>query len=746
MGLNLFGTANSTILLVSYIIYLVCGLAAIVAGVVYVGGTGTMGDTGAMLLLLGFFFLVVGGFALLGWFKKNGIILLVVELVMIALYFIMFVVIIAAVMLGSGARDPIDRMFNDNWDKIKKDVYGGNPAANRAYVETCRNNDIAVNHHCHKFFGNFQIKDCVPSPLNADEATKGQYGLNCTKFDDLFSQSCSTLKTQCSQCEVQCRNSLIEHAKEKNVVTCVICIILTLYMVAVVAMHTLARNGLYTSWEEDESSDEEQPKPLCCKDMGIIGWLLILMNVVFSCLGMTVLLLGTFLVKDPASVEGGDFDFDTAGLLWIVLLLVGLVLFAIPVFQIVLIALHKAPNYIADIVVTVLIFVMMLVCVFLGFLSGALIEDINSLYDDNYAKYRGELELYDPSYCSLDLGECGVVTGGQNDGAGNSQIIYPVTFTDDADRPKTNMDPINADELWENQHSALQDVPFENLAPNNFLHSCHSSDLCIRCKPALDILKSVTPAFKFERATIRGSASSRNASDLLEANVDAWTWALYNTTEGNRNAKFALKKCEVALDRMSGRGRDSLWNAFPNPAANCSRVHFAVRYSFEGEVKDEYTGEVLKKADHTTKPETYASVQECAEYLLDMVDPPGLTDAEKAKVCPDPATCRNKVKANFALVYHYMQDSSRGFCLMPDTSCKQKIQYALTSQMLLVGIIGIFLLVFQLGVIFTTYWGIQAFGILCFGGGDGDNSEGDEDEGDDDDDDDYDDDDDDSNE
>ena len=43
-------------------------------------------------------------------------------------------------------------------------------------------------------------------------------------------------------------------------------------------------------------------------------------------------------------------------------------------------SLHSLRACIAQ--VAVLIFVMMLISVFLGFLSGALVEDINSLYDE----------------------------------------------------------------------------------------------------------------------------------------------------------------------------------------------------------------------------------------------------------------------------------------------------------------------------------------------------------------------------
>ena len=42
---------------------------------------------------------------------------------------------------------------------------------------------------------------------------------------------------------------------------------------------------------------------------------------------------------------------------------------------------HKVPNYIVDIVYVFLFFALMLVAVFLAFLSGFLVADINTLYD-----------------------------------------------------------------------------------------------------------------------------------------------------------------------------------------------------------------------------------------------------------------------------------------------------------------------------------------------------------------------------
>ena len=76
---------NHMVLLVSYVLYCLSGLAMIITGMVYVGSTGTMGSTGFGLLLLGVGFICLGYVALQGWSRRNGFILMLVELVMVAM-------------------------------------------------------------------------------------------------------------------------------------------------------------------------------------------------------------------------------------------------------------------------------------------------------------------------------------------------------------------------------------------------------------------------------------------------------------------------------------------------------------------------------------------------------------------------------------------------------------------------------------------------------------------------------------
>ena len=702
--MGLFGSANYLVLLISYITYLCCGLLSLISGLIYIGGTGTMGDTGIMMVILGLFFIIVGYVAIVGLRKKSGIILFVVECIMIVLYFVLFIVIIAAIMLGTGARDPVQRMFDDNWAKIKVQVYEPAPLV---YEQQCTNGAMGSNPACISYTGNFKSQACISNTEKGRPDSIGLYGINCTKFDDRPHSSCSALKTQCLSCESQCKAMLVAHSKEKNVAACVISGLLVVFMVGVVALHTFARAGFYKGGGEG----------LCCKEMGINGWIIVLVNIAFSALGLTTMILGAATVRVP--LDSKFDDFATTGPLWVFMLLIGLALWLIPVFQIILIATHKAPNYIADIVVTVLIFIMMLVTVFLGFLSGALVDDINSLYDNNYAKYRGELELFDNDYCQIPQADCTLLIEDP------SKTVYPVCGDTCQQKPSGyNGAAINAADLWSNQHSALQQIPFENLPPSNFLHSCKSSELCIRCGPAVDALAQMPTdkAFKFNALTIRGHSGAANRTlDEKGDNVERWTELLYNATESNRTAKFALKKCEIALNAMSGSGRNSPWDKFPNPAKSCKNIHFAIRYSFQEEIKDEFTGEVLKKKDESkAKPEVYANTQNCSEYLLSMMQSTSNQFGCSTQLAN---TCKSNIKSNFELVYHYMIDSGVPYCQMPDAACKDKIAYEIAEQMTNCGIIGSFILIFQLAVIFTTYWGIQDFGLLCLGGSSGGGSD-----------------------
>jgi hypothetical protein len=362
---------------------------------------------------------------------------------MIALYFILFVIIISALMLGSGATDPVTRLFEDNWDAIKREVYAGNPVL---YEQQCTSAELGTGTNCLDFFGEYKSSGmgvgCLEDSsgtraytLQGDANSPGRYGINCTMFDEEpgNTNDCGDLKDKCDSCEAECKAMLIAQGKDKNVAACIFAILLTLFMIAVVALHTFARAGFY------KGGDTEAP---CCKGMGPGGWLIIVLNLVFSCLGLVVMIMAVATVKSPVGEEFDVGEGFQSGALWVFLLLIGLVLWLIPVFQILLITTHKQPNYVCDCVVMVLIFVMMLFSAFLGFLSGALVNDVNSSYDENYDTYRAEIELYDNTYCQLSESDCAAVTADTS----GTHSVYPVS---ESDRPD-DMAKISSDDLWDN--------------------------------------------------------------------------------------------------------------------------------------------------------------------------------------------------------------------------------------------------------------------------------------------------------
>lgn len=67
-----------------------------------------------------------------------------------------------------------------------------------------------------------------------------------------------------------------------------------------------------------------------------------------------------------------------------------------------------------------------------------------------YNEYRGELELFDPSYCSLSEGDCMTVT---MDTSTAGAAVYPIKASDRANKPDdATMPRIDREELWKNQH------------------------------------------------------------------------------------------------------------------------------------------------------------------------------------------------------------------------------------------------------------------------------------------------------
>ena len=318
--MGLFGTLNNTILLIAYIVYLLCGLVMVFAGMWYAGSTGAVGSTGIWLLIIGLFFLVLGIIALVGWKWQNGLILLVVECVSIALYFILFIVIVAALMLGSGARDPVQRFFDDHWEStLKPNTYGAAPAS---YKQICTNNEFGTNPKCLTFYGTMiqAGTDCLSALEKGSESATGGYGVNCTKLTELPGADCPALKVQCDACEYQCRSMLIKHAKEKNIPACIAVLLLCLYLIAIVILHTLARQGLYTGEDDDGA---------CCKDMGPFGWVIILVNVGLCVLGLIMIMFGGLVVNT---------EMNSSSTLWMIMLISGLTVFFIPAAQIFFVA------------------------------------------------------------------------------------------------------------------------------------------------------------------------------------------------------------------------------------------------------------------------------------------------------------------------------------------------------------------------------------------------------------------------
>ena len=328
MGDSIFGQLNSLILLISYITYLCTGLLMIFMGMWYSGSTGAVGNTGLGLLILGVFFMVLGAVALLGWKKKNGLILLVVESISIALYFVLFFMIVTALMLGSGARDPIKRLFDDHWETTKYEFYGAQPAT---YVTTCTNGDIGLIPNCQAFDGEMKTKTCLTVKEKGEPNTIGGYALNCTKFDDKSGSAagyCPTLKNKCVDCQAKCVSMLTNEHKNKNRLVCVVGFLICLWLVGLVILHTLARHGsaktktdcvLYTDTEG-----------LCCKSMGPIGWVLCLANSGLMCMGLLMLFVGAMTVNTEES---------NSSTLWIIMLAFGLVVFLLPAVQIAMVAL-----------------------------------------------------------------------------------------------------------------------------------------------------------------------------------------------------------------------------------------------------------------------------------------------------------------------------------------------------------------------------------------------------------------------
>jgi len=723
MAPALFGQLNDLILLVSYIVYLCSGLILFLAGIIYSATVGAVAQTGIYLCWLGLFFLVLGTISLFGLKLKNAIILFVVEVINVVLFFVLFIVIVAAIMIGSGARDPIQKLYDENWDTLKMQVYGANAATFESFCTTGEFSTNGNNAKCIAFYGAVDTKaNCLTVKQKGEANTPGTYGLNCSKFDDELGSDCPALKTMCVSCANACKAMAVKESKNKNIPACIITILVCLYLLAVCVMHTICR-----------LTDGGNSEALCCKEVPVISLVTMGIDSGFAFLGLVTIFLALTVVKNP------DENFsDGSGALWFIMFCVGLGLLAVPSVQIYLMANHKNPIYELDIVLMVMFFALSLVAVFLGFLSGALVQDMNSLYDQNYAQYRGELELMDASYCSLNKADCKKATV---DGA----AILPLPLEDRDDSGAVGMATVNVDDLWQNQHAQLQLIPYRNLPPSFALQVCDSSELCIRCMPAIEKMAAKGFNFTAKDITTGGASTYNDTRDMNNETVWKWTGNLNKAIQddGGFQGPTArqLYKCQNELLAMSGKSMASYWDSFPNPAADCAVLDsvsagglgrgFMMRlptddgYKVQENMVSMASSAANATGTGTYKPKIsakeYNQTYQCAKYLIAMTD--STTSFASKSKCKSSSACRTAVKADFDSTYDFMSAAGVGFCTYPDVACKAKVSFVIEKKFNHMSIIGIFIMIFQLGVIFTTYFGIMQF--VSSGGGSEDSGDGD---------------------
>ena len=106
-------------------------------------------------------------------------------------------------MLGTGARDPVQRLFDDNRDRIKEQVYAGTPML---YEQQCTNGVYASKPSdteiCNAYIGKFRSLSCVSVTVKGRPENIGAYGINCTRFGD--SNNEATAGVDCDQLQKAC--------------------------------------------------------------------------------------------------------------------------------------------------------------------------------------------------------------------------------------------------------------------------------------------------------------------------------------------------------------------------------------------------------------------------------------------------------------------------------------------------------------------------------------------------------------
>jgi hypothetical protein len=458
------GALDGIIVMLLYVcfgVYLLMGLTLTILGGVYMGDAGAVGTTGIYLMLTGLAMMVIGGLAIFANLKQIWLILLVIELINIALFLVIYIMIVVVLMMASGTTDPIRRATTETWDETRQSLTLGGSDGEGSEGIYCETRTTA-NFACQNYYSSARTTTTCTLKAGAADAeleTHIREGLlNCSAINDKVGTTCSTLATQCSQCDAACMEQQITDVKDA-----ILPVSIFVFVVVVFLFINCTYNTILVSSSEDLS--EGGIKKLM--GMGLNGVLVLfaLVLVIMGCVGAY-----------QADDAGGDVPTSM-----IVTILTGVVVLG--VCGVALAAIQLDNHLLLRLATIVMVFFtifLTLMALLLGISSGAVMDDMGYYYDVNYPKLRNAMEKVDNGFCQMTKEQC------------TNLVVNNVASTVD-DEDGTAIDgstPITRADVWKAQHAEAAIEASKDDAPT-WLAPCDTTGICIYCDDFVETVESL---------------------------------------------------------------------------------------------------------------------------------------------------------------------------------------------------------------------------------------------------------------
>jgi hypothetical protein len=737
-----FDAIIQLLLYACYGVYVVMGLVLLILGIVYMGDAGAIGTTGIWLCAAGFIMLIIGGLAIFANLKEIWLVLFVIELVNVALFLGLYIIIVVVVMMASGTTDPIRRATTEGWDETRQSMtlVGSDGTSDGIYCETQTASTACTTYYA-------LAKSATDSCNLGVTDTDVRNGLlNCTAIKD--TANCGGLASQCSACDNACMEQQITDVKEAILPMSIFVFCLVVYLFIVTSVNTIASH-------HDDPGD------------GLFGILGLVLNCLLALFAFILVIMG---IAGAVQADDAGGDVPTS---MIVTLLTGVGILAVAVLAVLAIKV-LGNTFLLQVATGVMVFFcifLTLMALLLGISSGAVMDDMDYYYEQNYPKLRSAMEKADNSYCQMSKAECTELTLNGK----------PAPVKDDDGKEISGVAKITANEVWKAQYAEAASEAAKDGAAS-WLTPCKTTGICIYCKDfVLHAENSAVGVYDksanqtVDLAHVEGewcdfTSTSKPAACVKAAEKIDWEKSLRWASDAVKTKKITNYKPPATITKDSTDDPEWLADELDNytkannkapigstPRGLASQMGYCELAIGNYVTDDKKCPETTPAADATTYKadcgECVSAVgnkfsfafsnsgkdyMKCSNFVMGHINLECEAPASGAATCRDQFTGNSKsgpaLVTKAAATGHVntfvdaalAADSRSAFCGYSDRACKAKIKDAVENSMTAIGIFGCIFLVFFLAILFFTMHAINYYR----GGGGGDDDDDDDDDSD----------------